>query len=175
MNIRDEQATNTTIPGEPIPRMTITSPPEQEVQAEVGFSPSAGVTQNSSTSPANGYEEPDSYVPRWEEYQEGYNRPSVTARAAVFGGLSGGIFFFGLVAAILSGHFWPVFLVTVALTSLVSSLSSSNAQAIYGGFQGSVFFLGLAVLAFTGWWWPGVLVVLGIAAILSIGYGLLAL
>jgi hypothetical protein len=96
-------------------------------------------------------------------------------RSAVFGGLSGGIFFFGLVVAILSGHFWPVFLVALALTSLVGSLSSSKAQAIYGGFQGCVFFLGLAFFAVTGWWWPGILLLLGIEAILGIGNGLLAL
>jgi len=130
--------------------MTITSPPDYQVQDEVGF-------------------------PRWEEYQESYDRSRNTVRAAIFGGLSGGIFFFGLLAAILSGHFWPVFLVALALTSLVGSLSSSKAQAIYGGFQGCVFFLGLAVLAATSWWWPGILVVLGIAAILGIGNGLLAL
>jgi hypothetical protein len=86
MNIRDEQATNTTIPGELIPPMTITSPPDYQVQDEVGFPP-------------------------WEEYQESYDRSRNTVRAAIFGGLSGGIFFFGLLAAILSDHFWPVFLV----------------------------------------------------------------
>ena len=80
MNTRDEQATNTTIPGERIPPMTITSPPDYQVQDEVGFPP-------------------------WEAYQESYDRSRNTVRAAIFGGLSGGIFFFGLLAAILSGHF----------------------------------------------------------------------
>jgi hypothetical protein len=150
MSIRDEQATNTTIPGEPIPGRTITSPPDYQVQDEVGFPP-------------------------WEEYQEPYGRSRNTVRAAIFGGLSCGIFFFGLLAAIISGHFWPVLLVALALTSLVGSLGSSKAQAIYAGFQGFVFLLGLAVLALTGWWWPGILVVLGIAALLGIGNGLLAL
>jgi hypothetical protein len=68
-----------------------------------------------------------------------------------------------------------VFLVALAISSLVSSLGSAKVQAMYVGFQGCVFLLGLAVLAFTGWWWPGVLVVLGIAAILSIGNGWLSL
>jgi hypothetical protein len=150
MSIRDEQATNTTIPEEPIPRRTITSPLDDQVQDEMGLLP-------------------------WEEYQETYDRSRNTVRAAIFGGLSGGIFFFGLLAAILSGHFWPVLLVALGIGSLVGSLSSSKAQAIYGGFQGCVFFLGLAVLALTDRWWPGILAVLGIAAILGIGNGLLAL
>ncbi len=138
MNIRDEQATNT----------TITSPPD--------------------------YEESRGYVPHWEGYQGTYTQPGNTVRAAVFGGLAGGIFFFGLAAAILSGHFWPVFLVALAICSLVGSLSSSNAQAIYGGFQGFVFFLGLAVCSVIGFW-PWILVVLGIAAILGSLNGLWAL
>ncbi len=149
MNIRDEQATNTAYQDESIAGRTITSP-GYTVQDEGGF-------------------------PAWKEdsrWQD--HRPSTTVRAAVFGGLSGGIFFFGLAAAILSGHFWPVFLTALALTSLVGPLGSANRQAIYGGVQGCVFLLGLAVLAYTGWWWPGILVVLGIAAILGIGNGLLA-
>jgi hypothetical protein len=147
MSIRDEQATNTTITEEPIPRGTITSPPD--------------------------YEESRGYVPHWEGYQETYAKPENTVRATVFGGLAGGIFFFGLAAAILSGHFWPVFLVALAICSLVGSLSSSKAQAIYGGFQGFVFFLGLAVCSVIGFW-PWILVVLGIAAILGSLNGLWA-
>lgn len=58
------------------------------------------------------------------------------ALARIFGGLSGGIFFFGLAIAILSGHFFPVFLATPALTSLIGSLASLNAQGVYEGFQG---------------------------------------
>jgi hypothetical protein len=129
--------------------------------------------ESSSTGSPNTYEGSDGYVPHWEEFQSAYDRPRNTIRAAVFGSLSGGIFFFGLAAAILSGHFWPVFLVALALTSLVGSLSSSNIQAIYGGFQGCVFFLGLAVCSVIGWW-PWILAVFGIAAILGIGNGLLA-
>ena len=97
MNIRDEQATNTTMPGEHIPAMTITSPAEQEVQGEVGFPPGASMTQSRGL--INGYEEPGGYVPDWKEYQGGYDR-RIPVRAAVFGGLSGGVFFFGLLAAI---------------------------------------------------------------------------
>jgi hypothetical protein len=174
MNFRDEQTTNTTPPEEPIPRMTSTSPPEDEVQGEVGFTPHASMTPINSVYSVNGYEEPDGYVPPWEEYQEAYDRRRVTVRSAVFGGLSGAIFFFGLVVAILSGHFWPVFLVALAIGSLVGSLSSSKAQVIYGGFQGFVFFLVLGVCSAFDWWGPGILVVLGIAAILGIGNGLLA-
>jgi hypothetical protein len=147
INIRDEQTTNTTIPEEPIPGRTITAPPGS-TEGEGGF-------------------------PTWFQWQG--HRPRTTVRVAFFGGLAVGIFFFGLAAAILSGHFWEVFLVVLAICALVSSLGSSRAQAIYAGVQGCVFLLGLAVLAFTGWWWPGILVVLGIAAILSIGNGLLAL
>jgi hypothetical protein len=89
------------------------------------------------------------------------------ARSGLFGGLSGGIFFFGLAIAFVSGHFLPVFFVTLAVTALVGSLASANPQGIYGGFQGFIFLLGLAVLAVTGWWWPGILVLLGISAILG--------
>ncbi len=156
MSIRDEYMTNT----------TIKPPPEQEDQAEVNFTPRASTTQRSSTELANGYARPDGYVPHREGYQGTYVQPGNNIRAAVFGGLAGGIFFFGLAAAILSGHFWPVFLVSLAICSLVGSLSSSNAQAIYAGFQGFVFFLGLAVCSIIGFW-PWILVVLGIAAILG--------
>jgi hypothetical protein len=136
---------------EPISGRTITTPPGSALQDEGRF-------------------------PSWEEdFQWEKNRPRTAVRAAVFGSLAGGIFFFGLAAAILSGHFWPVFLAVLALTSLLGPLGSSKLQAIYAGVQGCVFLLGLAVLAFTGWWWPGVLVVLGIAAILGIGNALLAL
>jgi hypothetical protein len=147
INIRDEQTTNTTIPEEPIPGRTITAPPGS-TEGEGGF-------------------------PTWFQWQG--HRPRTTVRVAFFGGLAVGIFFFGLAAAILSGHFWEVFLVVVAICSLVSSLSSSKAEAIYAGIEGFVLLLGLAVLAFTGWWWPGIMVVLGIAALLGIGYGLLTL
>jgi hypothetical protein len=174
MSIRDEQATNTTVPGEPIPSMPLASPPDDEVQGEMGFRSRTLMTPGSSMESVNRYVEPDGYVPHREEFQGIYDRQGVTARSAIFGGLSGGIFFFGLVAAILSGHFWPVFLVALAFTSLVGSLSSSKAQAIYGGFQGFVFFLGLAICSIYDWWWPGILVLLGIEALLSIGNGLLA-
>ncbi len=75
----------------------------------------------------------------------------MTIRVAFFGGLASAIFFFGLAAAILSGHFWEVFLVVLAICALVSSLSSSKAEAIYAGIEVFVLLLGLAVLAFTGW------------------------
>jgi hypothetical protein len=158
MRIQDEHMIHT----------TATSPPEQEVQAEVGAPAHASRMQSSSPVSTN------SSVPHWEGYQGTYAQPGNTVRAAVFGGLAGGIFFFGLAAAILSGHFWPVFLVTLALCSLVGSLSSSKAQAIYGGFQGCVFFLGLAACSVVGFW-PWILVVLGIAAILGSLNGLWAL
>jgi hypothetical protein len=95
------------------------------------------------------------------------HRQNKGALSGIFGGLSGGVFFFGLAIAIVSGHFLPVFFAALALTSLVGSLASLNAQGIYGGFQGFVFLMGLAILAFTGWWWPGILILLGIASILG--------
>jgi hypothetical protein len=95
------------------------------------------------------------------------NRQNKGAWSGIFGGLSGGVFFFGLAIAIVSGHFLPVFFATLAFTSLVGSLASLNAQGIYGGFQGFVFLMGLAILALTGWWWPGILILLGIASILG--------
>jgi hypothetical protein len=158
MRTRDEQLTNT----------TLTSPPEQDDQAEMGLPPSTSMTQGSSTDSANGY------VPHWKEYQETSTQPGNTVRAAIFGGLAGGIFFFVLAAAILSGYFWPVFLVALAICSLVGSLSSSRGQAVYAGFQGFVFFLALAVCSVIGFW-PWILIVLGIAAILGSLNGLWAI
>ncbi len=147
MNIRDEQTTNTTIPEEPSPGKTFSAP--------------AGSTDGEGGFPT---------LFQWKSH-----RPRITVRVAFFGGLASAIFFVGLAAAILSGHFWEVFLVVLAICALVSSLSSSKAEAIYAGIEGFALLLGLAVLAFTGWWWPGILVVLGIAALLGIGYGLLIL
>lgn len=95
------------------------------------------------------------------------NKQNKGALSGILGGLSGGIFFFGLAIAIVSGHFLPVLFATLALTSLVGSLASLNAHGIYGGFQGFVFLMGIAVLALTGWWWPGILILLGIASILG--------
>lgn len=95
------------------------------------------------------------------------HRHNKGALSGIFGGLSGGIFFFGLAIAFVSGHFLPVFFATLALTSLVGSLASLNAQGMYGGFQGFVFLMGLAILTLTGWWWPGMLILLGIASILG--------
>jgi hypothetical protein len=163
MSIRDEYVTNTT-----------THPPEQEDQSEESFPSRTNMESGTSTGSVNRYEESSGYVPHWEGYQGTYSQSGNTVRAAAFGGLAGGIFFFGLAAAILSGHFWPVFLVTLAMCSLVGSLSNSKAQAIYAGFQGCVFFLGLAVCSIVGFW-PWVLVVLGIAAILGSLNGLLAI
>lgn len=148
MNLQDEKITNATIPEEPVLQETVPPPPDYAIQGEGGSS-------------------------AWEEYQRRYDQRRNTMRAAIFGGLAGAVFFFGLAAAILSGHFLPVFLLMLAITSLLGSLSSPKAQAIYAGFQGFVFFLGLAACALTGWWWPGIFVVLGIAAILGIGNGLL--
>lgn len=147
MNIRDEQTTTTTIPEEPSPGRT-SSAPAGSTEGEGGFHT----------------------LFQWESH-----RPRMTIRVAFFGGLAGVIFFVGLAAAILSGHFWEVFLVVLAMCALVSSLGSSKAEAIYAGIEVFVLLLGLAVLAFTGWWWPGILVVLGIVTILGIGYGLLTL
>ena len=44
-----------------------------------------------------------------------------SARGAIFGGLAGGIFFFGLAIAVTTGQFLPVLFATLALSSLVGS------------------------------------------------------
>jgi hypothetical protein len=95
------------------------------------------------------------------------NRQQKGALSGLLGGLSGSVFFFGLAIALVSGHFLPVFFATLAVTALLGSLASLNAQGIYGGFQGFVFLMGLAILAFTGWWWPGIFILLGIASLLG--------
>ena len=155
-----------------VPSMMITARTDHEVQAEVASPPCASMTLSSGRGSVNVHTELDGYVPHWEKYQEVYHRTRKTVRAAVFGGLAGGIFFFGLAAAILSGHFWPVFLAALAIGWLMGLLSSPKAQAMYVGFQGFVFFLGLAVCSVVGWW-PWILVMLGISAILEIANGLL--
>jgi len=155
-----------------VPSMTITARTDHEVQGEVASPPCASMTLSSGRGSVNVHTELDGYVPHWEEYQEVYHRTRKTVRTAVSGGLAGGIFFFGLAAAILSGHFWPVFLAALAIGWLMGLLSSPKAQAMYVGFQGFVFFLGLAVCSVVGWW-PWILVMLGISAILEIANGLL--
>ena len=181
MSMRDEQAyeafhldarTNLGSITTAVPGMTITSRTDHEVQGEVGSPPRASMRLSSGLGSVNVYAELDGYAPHWEEYQEVYHQTRKTVRAAVFGGLAGGIFFFGLAAAILSGHFWPVFLAALAISWLIGLLSSSKAQAMYVGFQGFVFFLGLAICSVVGWW-PWILVMLGISAILEIANGLL--
>lgn len=193
MSMRDEKAANTTNSGEPLPAYEafhlntrtnlgsittddadkrITSSTDHKLQAEMGSPPYASMTLSSGIGSVNAYDELDSYVPHWEESQEAYNRPRKTVRAAIFRGLAGGIFFFGLAAAILSGHFWPVFLAALAIGWLIGLLSIPKPQAMYVAFQGFVFFLGLAVCSAVGWW-PWILVMLGISAILEIVNGLL--
>jgi hypothetical protein len=90
-----------------------------------------------------------------------------TSHEGIFGGLAGGIFFFGLALAFYSGHFWAGLFVTLALTSLVGSMASGKLEGVYGGFQGFIFLLGIGLLILTGWWWPGILILLGLASILG--------
>jgi len=90
-----------------------------------------------------------------------------STRANIVGGLSGAIFFGGLLLAFLSGQFLVGLFLTLALTSLVSTLGTGEPKAISGGFQGSVFFVGLALLAAYSWWWPGILFLFGISALLG--------
>jgi hypothetical protein len=87
-------------------------------------------------------------------------------RAASFGALSGAIFFVGLAIAIVSGHFLPIFFLTLGLSALVGALSSGNRQGNYGGFQGFVFFLGLTICSIFGWW-PWIFVTFGVSAVLG--------
>ncbi len=89
------------------------------------------------------------------------------SRAAMMGSLSGTIFFIGLLIAIFSGNFLPIFFVALGLSAFVGSLSANNVHAAVGGLQGFVFFFGLAVIAATDFWWPGIAVVLIICAILG--------
>jgi hypothetical protein len=154
-----------------VPGMATTYRTEHEVHGDAGFPPRASMMLRSSIGSVNVYEESAGHLPGWDEDKRVYYGRGAAVRGAVAGGLAGGIFFFGLVAAILSGHFWTVLLVTLAITALVGSLSSSNVQGLYGGFQGFVFLMGLAVCSVIGWW-PWILVVFGIAAILGTLNGL---
>ena len=193
MSMRDEQAANTTIPGElvpayeafhlddrtslgsittVIPDKRITSRTDHKVQGEMGPPSCASMTLSSGIGSVNAYDELNRYVPHWEESQGAYNRPRKTVRTAIFRGLAGGIFFFGLVAAVLSGYFWPVFLAALSIGWLIGLLSILKPHAMYVGFQGFVFFLGLAVCSAVGWW-PWILVMLGISVILEIVNALL--
>ena len=86
--------------------------------------------------------------------------------AAALGGLSGGIFLLGLALAIISGHFLPVFFITLGVTSFVGALAGGNAHSAYGGFQGAAFLCGLAFCFIFGWW-PWFLVVLAVSTILG--------
>ncbi len=88
------------------------------------------------------------------------------SRAAAMGGLSGAVFLIGLAIAIASGHFLPVFFITIGLTSFIGSLTTPDPHANVGGFQGFIFFLGLALCTIFGWW-PWILVVLGVSALVG--------
>lgn len=154
-----------------IPAMTITYRTDREIHGDVGYQPGARMTLRSSIGSVNVYEESHGQLPNWSENESTYYGRRDMIRSSVAGGLAGGIFFFGLVIAILSGHFWTVLFTTLALTSLVASLGSFNLQKIYGGFQGFVFFVGLALCTIIGWW-PWILVVLGVAAVLGALNGL---
>ncbi len=148
------------------PGVTITHRTGHKLYGIAGEPPCARLTLRSSTGSINLYEESNDQSPHWKEIQSRYASRRNMRHSVVVGGLSGGIFFFGLAFAILSGHFWPMLFATLALTSLVGSLSKSNLQTIYGGFQGFVFFLGLALCSVIGWW-PWILVVLGISSVLG--------
>lgn len=90
-----------------------------------------------------------------------------TLRTSIVGMLTGAIFCGGVVLAVVSGHFWAVFFLTLALTSLVGSLSAPDPKAIAAGIHGCIFLAGIAFLAVSGWWWPGILVLIGISTILG--------
>lgn len=84
----------------------------------------------------------------------------------VISGISGGIFLIGLAIAIVSGHFLPVLFITLAITSLLGSISSFNPNGLYGGLFGFLWMLILALFFITGspiWFLVGA----GISAILS--------
>ncbi len=94
-------------------------------------------------------------------------------RASLVGGLSGAVFLFGLTIAILSGHFWLFFLMALAFSALIGSLSTKDIQANLGGVQGFVFLMGLAVCTVIGWW-PWIMVLLGISTLLGALHGAFA-
>lgn len=154
-----------------VPGMAMEYSTNRELHGAVGSPPRASLMLRSNTGSVNVYEESVGHNPTWKENKGISFSRGKTMRSAVVGGLTGGIFFFGIALAILSGHFWTVLFATLALAALVGSLSSSNAQAIYGGFQGFVFFVGLAVCTIIGWW-PWILVVFGVSAILGTLNGL---
>jgi hypothetical protein len=85
---------------------------------------------------------------------------------AMIRGISGGIFLIGLAIAFFVGPFLPVLFITLAITTLLGSLSSLRPNAFYGGIQGSVWMLGLA-FCFAFSFWPWILVVCGVSAIVG--------
>ncbi|MDQ6643075.1 MAG: hypothetical protein M3Y76_01320 [Chloroflexota bacterium] len=92
-----------------------------------------------------------------------YRRNPVRAMA---GGISGGIFLIGLAIAFFVGPFLPILFVTLAITTLLGSLSSLRPNGFYGGIQSFVWMLGLAFCFAVGFW-PWILVVCGVSAILG--------
>jgi hypothetical protein len=81
-------------------------------------------------------------------------------------GISGGIFLIGLAIAFFVGPFLPILFITLAITSLLGSLSSFRPDAFYGGIIGFVWLMGLA-FCFTFGFWPWILVIGGISIILG--------
>ncbi|HEY6410728.1 MAG TPA: hypothetical protein VIY29_25020 [Ktedonobacteraceae bacterium] len=85
---------------------------------------------------------------------------------AMIRGISGGIFLIGLAIAFFVGPFLPVLFITLAITTLLGSLSSLRPNAFYAGIQGSVWMLGLA-FCFAFSFFPWILVVCGVSAIVG--------
>lgn len=81
--------------------------------------------------------------------------------------LSGVIFLLGLALSFATGGFsLPIFFVTLAVTTFLGSLSTSNPRGVYGGLQGAFWMLGLAFCFLVGFW-PWILVVAAASIILG--------
>lgn len=84
--------------------------------------------------------------------------------AAVWGGVSGGVFLIGLAVLFMTSWFWPGILVLLGIMALFGTLFGGEPRS---SLTGAFWLIGLAVVAQLGAWWPGMLVLVGLTAILG--------
>ena len=91
------------------------------------------------------------------------SRPRISRpNAAVWGGVSGGVFLIGLAVLFMTGWFWPGILVLLGVMALFGTLFGGEPRS---SLTGAFWLIGLAVVAQLNAWWPGMLVLVGLTAI----------
>ena len=95
------------------------------------------------------------------------NKQNTGAWSGILGGLSGGVFFFGLAIAVVFRPLLTGLFCNAGLNCTGGITCFAHCTGSVWRLPGFVFLMGLAILALTGWWWPGILILLGVASILG--------